>query len=108
MKSRFVRFVRLFGSFDQIPKCCGNTEMSVAQFSSKKGSLFQAEERSARVSAMQHVLALFVVAKGRDVAALDARGFVAIERAFVDAKSLQSWLHDFKDQLACAEIGQII
>ena len=78
--------------------------MSVAQFSSKKGALLQAEERSARVSAMKHVLAFFVVTKGRDVAAFDACRFVAIERAFIDAKSLKSWLHDFKDQLVCAKV----
>ena len=109
LKSGLARLARLFTRLDQIPDGSGrNSEVSVAQFSTEKSALLQAEERSARVSAVKDVLPLLVVPEGRDVAALDARRFVAVESAFVDSEPLHRRLDDFEDKIVCSKIGQIV
>jgi hypothetical protein len=70
----------------------GDAKVSVAQFSPQESALLEAEERPARVSAVQDVLALLVVP---EVAALDARRLVPVEGSLVEAQSLNRRLHDF-------------
>ena len=79
--------------------------MRVAQLPAQESALLEAEERPARVGAVEHVLALLVVPQ---VAALDARRLVAVESAFVQPESLNGRLHQLEDDVAGSKLVQVV
>ena len=79
--------------------------MRIAELPAQEGALLEAEERAARVGAVEHVLTLLVVPQ---VAALNTRRLVAVERALVETEALNGRLHYLQDDVAGSKLGQFV